>query len=83
VIESVDGYVRGLATLHHRGGSDVTPDDAERRNAALRELVDFDRYPALQRALHAGAKPYAGDQFEFGLQRLLDGVASLIRGRAG
>ncbi|MGN9907633.1 TetR/AcrR family transcriptional regulator [Phytohabitans sp. LJ34] len=81
VIESVDGYVRGLATLHQRGGGDVTPDEAERRNVALRELVDFDRYPALRRALRAGAKPYAGDQFEFGLQRLLDGVASLIRDR--
>ncbi|MEH1128026.1 TetR/AcrR family transcriptional regulator [Micromonospora sp. CPCC 206061] len=81
VIESVDGYVRGLATLHHRSGGDASPAEVERRGAALGELVDFDRYPALQRALRAGAKPYAADQFEFGLERLLDGVAVLIRGR--
>jgi hypothetical protein len=63
------------------GGKDATPDEVERRNAALGELVDFDRYPALQRALRGGAQPYAADQFEFGLQRLLDGVAALIRSR--
>jgi aldehyde dehydrogenase (NAD+) len=81
VIESVDGYVRGLATLRHRGGADATPDEVERRDAALGELVDFDRYPTLQRALVAGTKPYAADQFEFGLERLLDGIAALIRSR--
>ena len=45
VIESVDGYVRGLATLHHRGGGDATPDEVERRNTALRQLVERPEIP--------------------------------------
>lgn len=85
VIESIDGYVWGLATLHRPpGGAAAGPaaaEEVERRNRLLRELVDFSQYPALVRALQDGAKPYAEDQFEFGLQRLLDGVAALIESR--
>lgn len=80
VIESVDGYVRGLALLHHHGGG-ADAGDTQRRDAALADLVDMSRYPALRHALEQGALPYAGDQFEFGLQRLLDGVAALIQSR--
>ncbi|MFH8987716.1 TetR/AcrR family transcriptional regulator [Streptomyces sp. NPDC017940] len=52
--------------------------DTRERDDALGQLVDFDRYPALRRALAAGATPYAGAPFEFGLQRLLDGIAQLV-----
>lgn len=79
VIESTDGYVRGLAAQHRRAAGGTAASKVERRNAALRNFVDFSRYPALLRALQAGAEPYAADQFEFGLQRLLDGVATLIK----
>ncbi|WP_198550504.1 TetR/AcrR family transcriptional regulator [Streptomyces silvensis] len=48
------------------------------RDDVLGQLVDFDRYPALRRALAAGATPYAGAPFEFGLQRLLDGIEQLV-----
>lgn len=80
VIESVDGYVRGLALLHQHGGGEDA-DEARQRDAALADLVDLSHYPALRRALEQGARPYAGDQFEFGLQRLLDGVEALIESR--
>lgn len=87
-VESVDAYVRGLARLRLDSGQ--PPGDAgvpgveetRQRDDALGRLVDFDRYPALRRALSQGATPYAGDQFDFGLQRLLDGIERLIESRA-
>ena len=85
VIESIDGYVRGLATLHQPPDGTTTDGatatEIERRNRLLRELVDFTQYPALAQAIRKGAVPYVKDQFEFGLQRLLDGVAALIESR--
>jgi AcrR family transcriptional regulator len=79
-IETVDAYVRGLARLRREEAG--TPEDVRRRDEALGRLVDFDRYPALQRALAAGVAPYAGDQFDFGLQRLLDGIERLVAARS-
>ncbi|MER5769474.1 TetR/AcrR family transcriptional regulator [Streptomyces sp. NPDC001985] len=87
-VESVDAYVRGLARLRLDSGAppggagEAGAEETRRRDSALGRLVDFDRYPALQRALSQGARPYAGDQFDFGLQRLLDGVERLIESRA-
>ncbi|WP_225882004.1 TetR/AcrR family transcriptional regulator [Streptomyces aureocirculatus] len=90
-IEAVDAYVRGLGRLRGAGESaaeaagregtdaDTGADtDTRERDDALGRLVDFDRYPALRRALAAGATPYAGAPFEFGLQRLLDGIEQLV-----
>jgi AcrR family transcriptional regulator len=77
VVESVDAYVRGQAKL----GLDTREPSAEEvreRDALLGELVDFEPYPALVAAVRAGVSPYAGDQFEFGLRLLLDGVEALI-----
>ncbi|MFE7130450.1 TetR/AcrR family transcriptional regulator [Streptomyces sp. NPDC057638] len=91
-IESVDAYVRGLARLRmdraagaagsraERGAPEGVPEDTStrERDDALVRLVDFDRFPALQRALAQGAVPYAADRFDFGLQRLLDGIERLV-----
>ncbi|MER5261614.1 TetR/AcrR family transcriptional regulator [Actinosynnema sp. NPDC002837] len=77
VVESVDAYVRGQARL----GLDAPEPSAEEmreRDAVLAELVDFEPYPALVAAVREGVSPYAGDQFEFGLRLLLDGVEALI-----
>ncbi|GAA1354494.1 TetR/AcrR family transcriptional regulator [Saccharothrix algeriensis] len=83
VVESVDAYVRGVARLQVDTDANAgDPAEADRVNEALGRLVDFTRYPALERALRAGVAPWSGDQFEFGLQRLLDGVESLIAARA-
>ncbi|CAL9487389.1 hypothetical protein SUDANB95_03146 [Actinosynnema sp. ALI-1.44] len=77
-VESVDAYVRGLARQH----LDQPEPDPE-QDRLLVELVDFTRYPHLLRALRAGVRPWSGDQFEFGLQRLLDGIEALIDTRSG
>jgi hypothetical protein len=51
----------------------------------LRRLIDPTRYPALMAVVESGAfeeaPGYADEDFEFGLQRLLDGVAALIDSR--
>ncbi|MET8829817.1 TetR/AcrR family transcriptional regulator [Streptomyces sp. NPDC004610] len=86
-IESVDAYVRGAARLQRDAtGKAGTEGDVEgggvdaarERDQVLARLVDFSRFPALGRALAAGAVPYARGQFDFGLQRLLDGIEGLI-----
>ncbi|WP_433259978.1 TetR/AcrR family transcriptional regulator C-terminal domain-containing protein [Actinosynnema sp. CS-041913] len=83
VIESIDAYVRGLARLQIDADANAEdPGEARERDEALGRLVDFTRYPALLRALRAGVAPWTGDQFEFGLQRILDGIESLITARA-
>ncbi|MBB5953932.1 AcrR family transcriptional regulator [Saccharothrix tamanrassetensis] len=83
VIEAVDAYVRGLARLQIDTDANAEDPTATReRDRTLGRLVDFTRYPALLKALRAGVSPWSGDQFEFGLQRLLDGVEALITARA-
>jgi len=77
VVESVDAYVRGQARL----GLDTrepSADESRERDAVLAELIDFTDYPALLKSVQSGVTPYAADRFEFGLQRLLDGIATLI-----
>jgi hypothetical protein len=49
----------------------------------LRELTDPRRFPALAAFLASGAFDVADgpdDEFTFGLERILDGVAALVRG---
>ncbi|WBB61654.1 TetR/AcrR family transcriptional regulator [Streptomyces sp. WMMC500] len=86
VVESVDAYVRGLGRLHLPEAAEAPAglpagERVRIRDESVAGLVDVGRYPALRRAVAAGAAPYQGDQFEFGLQRLLDGVAVLIASR--
>lgn len=57
---------------------------------AMRELADTGRYPGLARLVASGAfeeessneGPGLGGSFEFGIERILDGVAALIATRA-
>ncbi|MFD0417072.1 TetR/AcrR family transcriptional regulator [Streptomyces sp. NPDC127108] len=89
-IETVDAYVRGLGRL--RGpeadrsasgtGAVDAAEDTKERDQVLGRLVDFDAYPALSRALAAGGTPYSGAPFEFGLERLLDGIEQLVLRRS-
>ncbi len=53
--------------------------------AAMRAVVDADRFPALRRSVDAGAFDEAPDRyadFASGLDRILDGVGSLVARRA-
>jgi hypothetical protein len=53
--------------------------------ATLRALTDPHRFPALHAVLDAGVFDAADDpdeEFNFGLERILDGINTLIRARA-
>ncbi|MFI5671374.1 TetR/AcrR family transcriptional regulator [Streptomyces sp. NPDC051704] len=73
----VVGHVRGLA-------QQLVDDDAEGRAEWARLTADVwarhgDRFPALTAAIAGGAfAPRAGDPLDFGLERILDGVAALV-----
>ena len=84
-------YVRGQAQLgfgmaeaEQRSG--VSPQERDQVFArAMATLVDGERYPALARIAAAGT--FEGDpddpdaDFEFGLDRILDGIETLIERR--
>ncbi|MFI1457609.1 TetR/AcrR family transcriptional regulator C-terminal domain-containing protein [Streptomyces roseus] len=71
------GHVRGLA-------QQLVDDDEERRQEWNRLTADVwarhgDRFPALTAAIAGGAfASRPGDPLDFGLERILDGVAALI-----
>lgn len=68
---------RAEASPETATGSDLEP---------LAELVDEERFPALRRALGKGVFDTLGDDrdadFRFGLERILDGIESLVEARA-
>ncbi|CAL9658354.1 hypothetical protein SUDANB176_06888 [Streptomyces sp. enrichment culture] len=92
VILLVSGFVRHEATLMadldaaYRA-SGLTPDEAMRRyGRVLRRLTDPERHPAMTRLIVSGAMDVADDpdaEFEFGLARILDGIAGLVERRGG
>jgi AcrR family transcriptional regulator len=79
----LSGFVRNEATLAadlgaHAGG-DIMPGWA----ALLRQVAAADSFPALHRALQSEAFAQdddPDDEFTFGLERILDGVATLVAG---
>jgi AcrR family transcriptional regulator len=86
----IDGHVRataqvflGLARAEQRAGA---PDGwGAGFEAALERVVGDERFPILTQvaasgAFHKGFEPSA-DDFEFGLQRLLDGIEAYIQSR--
>jgi len=91
VIMLLSGYVRNLAVTEMDVAvairdSGLAPDAwMARYGTMLRELTDAERFPALAAFLNAGVFDIADapeDEFVFGLDRILDGVAALIeRGR--
>ena len=91
VILLLSGYVRNLAVTEMDVAaairdSGLAPDAwMARYGTMLRELTDAERFPALAAFLDAGVFDIADapeDEFVFGLERILDGVAALIeRGR--
>jgi AcrR family transcriptional regulator len=85
VILLVSGYVRNEATTAAdvaaaAGGGEIMPAYA----AALGQVVDAERFPALHAALRSEAfarDDDPDDEFVFGLARVLDGVEALVRRR--
>ncbi|RCV52808.1 TetR/AcrR family transcriptional regulator [Marinitenerispora sediminis] len=89
LLNAVDGYVRGVAR------ASVEAAQVEQRTGVaderwlteraplLDKLIDPRRFPTLTRFWTSGVYEEPGDDFEFGLQRLLDGVETLVRSRSG
>ena len=81
---------RQVGTEHDIGPA-ASGESVAAYSTLLGGLVDGRRFPALRTAIDAGAFDYPADvaeperQFDyaFGLDRILDGVETLIRHRAG
>jgi AcrR family transcriptional regulator len=91
VLLLLSGYVRNEATVaidveHGFLAAADTPDQAMAGwAAALARITDAERFPALRAVLDAGVFDRADDpddEFVFGLDRILDGVAALVQTRA-
>ncbi|WP_327325977.1 TetR/AcrR family transcriptional regulator C-terminal domain-containing protein [Streptomyces sp. NBC_01210] len=77
------GHVRAIVQQTRAAGPAGNPE--AQLGAILGELMQAhgERFPALTAALASAARPGEGDQaWEFGLQRILDGLAVLIDQRA-
>lgn len=85
VMAIVDGHVRNMAQMARGVLCDREGKAAEWRESFARVLqrVSADtRYPTLAQLVATGAFMDKTDKFEFGLQRVLDGIATLIEARA-
>lgn len=86
VLFTLDHFVRGAARMsidsllaeQRTGISDE--DWWAARYPFLQEVIESGRYPAFTKAIAEGAydTPPPGESFEFGLERILDGVATLL-----
>jgi AcrR family transcriptional regulator len=91
VILLVSGYVRNEATLMAGLVAAAQTDESMRSimadyGAILRKVTDPERYPAVHEVLESGAFEDDDEfdlEFGFGLERLLDGVETLVRAREG
>jgi AcrR family transcriptional regulator len=94
VLTLVAGHVEGAArrSLESAQAEQLTGVSDEQwwraRAPILGSLVDYSQYPTASRVRSAAGEaynsPYNADAaFEFGLQRVLDGVEALIRARTG
>jgi AcrR family transcriptional regulator len=92
VLLLLNGFVRNEATLQadlqaaHAADSSREPAAAS-YGRLLAQLVDAARFPAISALLASGVFEQPDDEdvdadFEFGLERILDGVAALVRERA-
>jgi AcrR family transcriptional regulator len=91
IVMMLSGYIRNHVTLMAQVQANfldaaVTPHDAMRGYTdTLRRLTRRDGFPALHAVLDAGVFDHADppdDEFAFGLDRILDGIETLIRARA-
>ena len=91
VLLLVGGYLHTTARMSSDLGSAASGESIAAYSALLGELVQPRRFPDLSRAVAAGAYDYPPDaaaaerrlDYAFGLDRILDGVATLIERRGG
>jgi AcrR family transcriptional regulator len=86
----VEVYVRGQVLLSAQLGDAVADGPLTQREADLRyvgrlaQVIDEDSFPSLHEALLSGsladAEDFATEEFSFGLQTVLDGLAARIEG---
>ncbi|GAB2937572.1 TetR/AcrR family transcriptional regulator [Micromonospora polyrhachis] len=90
VVQLLTGYVHGEAhfsrELHRAMGTGAY--DPVRYGRLLRKVVDADRYPTLHKMTSTGFFDEIGgyedaEDFEFGLQRVLDGIEVFIQKHGG
>jgi AcrR family transcriptional regulator len=90
VLSLVGGFVRNHATLeadllNAARASGVAPEAIGAQYAgALERLTDAARFPGVQALLTSGVflgRDTIGDEFQFGLDRILDGIDALVRAR--
>jgi Tetracyclin repressor-like, C-terminal domain len=82
----LSGYVRSDATLaaslaEGDFGTEAADEAMASYGRLLRKLLDPARFPALTRAVEAGVFDAPGvddEDFEFGLERILDGIEALV-----
>jgi AcrR family transcriptional regulator len=82
----LSGYARAVGTITSgfaravKAGSDAGTISGARYEAALRDLVTPERFPDLAPLVQSGEYTADGDDdtFEFGLERILDGLAAYI-----
>lgn len=86
----VNGFVRSEAALATdlQAAADVSGESIEHGGMSygrmLARLADAQRFPAIHRLIASGVFDQPGDanaDFDFGLQRILDGVEALVRAR--
>ncbi|MBA9004599.1 MULTISPECIES: TetR/AcrR family transcriptional regulator [Thermomonospora] len=89
VVAAVGDYVRGAARTAvdaARAEQRTGRSEAEHyrdREPLLEKLITADRFPTMTRLHYSGVFDDLIDSFEFGLQRLLDGLAAYIERHAG
>lgn len=91
VVLLVATYMHNSARLSAGLGDAASGESVAAYSTLLGRLADAERFPALRRAVDAGAYDYPDGTaeedrqlgYEFGLDRVLDGVAALINQRAG
>ena len=91
VVLLVANYMLTTARLSTDLGPAASGEAVAAYSTLLSGLVDSERFPALRTAIDAGAFDYPSDateeerqfDYSFGLDRILDGVETLIRHRAG
>ncbi|GAA3782425.1 TetR/AcrR family transcriptional regulator [Plantactinospora mayteni] len=91
VVLLIANYLLSAARLSTELGPAASGESVAAYSTLLGDLVDVRRFPALRTAIDAGAFDYPPDateqerrfDYSFGLDRILDGVAALIRQHAG
>lgn len=75
MINTLDAYIRGAATVHQETLHAEAPPPSSRSGEVA---TAFAEAHALQRALGDSARPFGDDRFAFGLRCLLDGFEQTV-----